>query len=105
VLPAVALCCGAVGVVVAGEAFTIVDAINMAVTSNPGVGEAAANRRATEAELRQSQGVLLPQVATEHDLGPEAFLAAACRKAGLGPDAWREPGTHVFTFQADVFGE
>lgn len=50
-------------------------------------------------------GVLLPQVATEHELSPEAFLAAACRKAGLGAHAWREPGTHVFTFQADVFGE
>lgn len=50
-------------------------------------------------------GVLLPQVATEHDLGAEAFLAAACRKAGLGAHAWREPATQVFTFQADVFGE
>ena len=50
-------------------------------------------------------GVLLPQVATEHHLDAEAFLAAACRKAGLGPRAWREPGTHVFTFQADIFGE
>ena len=50
-------------------------------------------------------GVLLPQVATEHALDAEAFLAAACRKAGLGRHAWREPGTCVFTFQADVFGE
>jgi len=50
-------------------------------------------------------GLLLPQVATEHGLGPEEFLAAACRKAGLGPHAWREPGTQVLTFQADVFGE
>ena len=50
-------------------------------------------------------GVLLPQVAAEHGLGPEAFLAAACRKAGLRPMAWREPDTHVFTFHADVFGE
>jgi AmmeMemoRadiSam system protein A len=50
-------------------------------------------------------GLLLPQVATEHGLGPEEFLGAACRKAGLGPHAWREPGTQVFTFQADAFGE
>ncbi|HYT82762.1 MAG TPA: AmmeMemoRadiSam system protein A [Gemmatimonadales bacterium] len=50
-------------------------------------------------------GLLLPQVATEHALGAEAFLAAACRKAGLPPESWREPGTEVFTFQADVFGE
>jgi AMMECR1 domain-containing protein len=50
-------------------------------------------------------GVLLPQVATEHRWGPEAFLAAACRKAGLAPEAWHEDKTEVLTFQADVFGE
>jgi len=49
--------------------------------------------------------LLLPQVAREYHWGPEAFLAAACRKAGLPPDAWREPDTEVLTFQADVFGE
>jgi len=49
--------------------------------------------------------LLLPQVGREYHWGPEAFLAAACRKAGLPPDAWREPATEVFTFQADVFGE
>src|SRR2546430_2772910 len=47
----------------------------------------------------------LPQVAAEYHGGPEAFLGAACRKAGLPPDAWRESGTEVVTFQADVFGE
>ena len=49
--------------------------------------------------------LLLPQVAREYHWGPEAFLAATCRKAGLPPDAWREPATEVLTFQADVFGE
>jgi len=50
-------------------------------------------------------GLLLPQVAAEYHWGPEAFLTATCRKAGLPPEAWREPGTEVFAFQADVFGE
>ncbi|HEY6156767.1 MAG TPA: AmmeMemoRadiSam system protein A [Gemmatimonadales bacterium] len=50
-------------------------------------------------------GLLLPQVARDHHWGPDALLAAACRKAGLPPEAWREPGTELFTFQADVFGE
>jgi len=50
-------------------------------------------------------GLLLPQVATDYQWGPEAFLAATCRKAGLAPDCWRTPSTEVFTFQADVFGE
>src|ERR1700716_1995599 len=44
VLPAVALCCGGIGAVVASEAFTIIDAINQAVQTNPSVGESAANR-------------------------------------------------------------
>ena len=52
-----------------------------------------------------ASGLLLPQVATEHRWGPDAFLSATCRKAGLAVDAWREPGTRVFTFQAEVFGE
>ena len=54
-----------------GGAFTLRDAIQMAVQTNPGIGEAAANRRATESELRQNQGVLLPQVRLEASAGPE----------------------------------
>jgi bacillithiol synthase len=50
-------------------------------------------------------GVLLPQVATDQGWDGERFLAACCRKADLPPDAWREPGVGVFTFQADVFAE
>src|ERR1700690_2684415 len=53
------------------EPFSILDAINQAVKTNPGVGEAAANRRATEAELHQSQGALLPQVRLDASAGPE----------------------------------
>lgn len=49
--------------------------------------------------------LLLPQVAAENAWEPETFLAAVCRKAGLSPGAWREPGTEVLSFQADVFGE
>ena len=50
-----------------------------------------------------AHAVLLPQVATDHGFGREAFLDAVCRKAGLGPGSWREPATQVFTFTADVF--
>jgi AMMECR1 domain-containing protein len=51
------------------------------------------------------QGLLLPQVAAEFDWGPEALLAAACRKAGLAADAWREAESELYVFQADIFGE
>src|SRR3954453_16961780 len=70
VVATVALCAGAVAAV-ASDVFTIHDAIDQAVRTNPGVGEAAANRRATEAELRQQQGTLLPQVRLQADAGPE----------------------------------
>ena len=55
------------------EKFSINDAITQAVLTNPGVGEASANRRATETELRQTQGALLPQVRLEARVGPERF--------------------------------
>ena len=45
-----------VGTEVRAEWFSINNAISQAVLTNPGVGEASANRRATEAELRQTQG-------------------------------------------------
>jgi len=68
-------------------------------------GKLVIGRDGLQVRRDRAVGLLLPQVATEHGLGPEAFLAAASRKAGLGPQAWREPGTQVLTFQADVFGE
>jgi outer membrane protein, adhesin transport system len=55
------------------EWFSINDAISQAVLTNPGVGEASANRRAAETELRQTQSTLLPQVRLESRLGPEKF--------------------------------
>jgi uncharacterized protein len=50
-------------------------------------------------------GLLLPQVATEYRLGPEAFLTETCVKAGLAPDSWLEPETTVQSFQAEIFAE
>ncbi|MGH7537751.1 MAG: AmmeMemoRadiSam system protein A [Gemmatimonadales bacterium] len=51
------------------------------------------------------QGLLLPQVATEFAWDAEALLAAACQKAGLRPDAWRETDTELYVFQVEAFGE
>jgi adhesin transport system outer membrane protein len=42
-----------------------------ASAANPAIGEASANRRATEAEMRQTQSTLLPQVRLEASAGPE----------------------------------
>jgi AmmeMemoRadiSam system protein A len=56
-------------------------------------------------ERGKARGLLLPQVAPELGWGPAQFLEATCEKAGLPKGTWREPGTRVLTFQADVFEE
>lgn len=67
----VAGCVALSGGAVVAAPFTINDALRMAIQTNPGVGEASANRRATESELRQTQSTLLPQVRLEATGGPE----------------------------------
>lgn len=51
------------------------------------------------------KGVLLPQVATEQKWDRETFLLHTCYKAGLPPDAWKNPKTTIEIFSAEVFGE
>lgn len=53
-----------------------------------------------------AQGVFLPQVATETGWSKEEFLSYLCaHKAGLSPDAWKDPATEIFIFSAQVFSE
>lgn len=50
-------------------------------------------------------GCFLPQVATETGWTKEQFLSYCCaHKAGMPPDAWKDPDTEVYLFTADVFG-
>src|SRR6267378_8166978 len=51
------------------------------------------------------RGILLPQVAVEENFDAADFLSQACMKAGLLADAWLDPATRVYTFQAEVFAE
>jgi len=52
-----------------------------------------------------TSGCFLPQVATETGWSKEEFLSYCCaHKAGLPPDAWREPETEVNLFTAEAFG-
>jgi AmmeMemoRadiSam system protein A len=51
------------------------------------------------------RGLLLPQVAVEHHLDAQQFLAEACRKAQLPREAWREPGTAIYGFTCEVFSD
>jgi outer membrane protein, adhesin transport system len=81
---------------VAAEQFSINDALREAAKSHPGVGEASANRRATESELRQTQSTLLPQVRIDAYYGREKFDQSASIVSGtalpipaFGTGVWR----------------
>ncbi|MBN2582097.1 MAG: AmmeMemoRadiSam system protein A [Planctomycetes bacterium] len=51
-------------------------------------------------------GCFLPQVATETGWSKEEFLSQCCGgKAGLAPDAWRDPATEVYLFTAEIIEE
>jgi uncharacterized protein len=51
-------------------------------------------------------GCFLPQVATENNMSKEQFLSECCGgKAGLDPQAWRDPDTEVQVFTADIISE
>ncbi len=54
--------------------------------------------------LGARRGLLLPQVAVEHNWDRETFLEQTCRKAGLPLDAWRK-GATIEAFTAEVFGD
>ena len=79
------------------EPFSINDALRESAKSHPGVGEAAANRRATESELRQTQSTLLPQVRIDAYYGREKFDQSASVISGsalpiptIGSGPWRD---------------
>jgi AmmeMemoRadiSam system protein A len=56
-------------------------------------------------EVGGRRALLLPQVATEWGFDRSTFLGELSRKAGLPPDAWRQPAAKLWSFQAEVFAE
>ncbi len=55
--------------------------------------------------LGRHRGLLLPQVAEEYGWTVDKFLSATCEKAGLPPNAWRNPDAMLYKFQALIFEE
>lgn len=51
------------------------------------------------------QGLLLPQVPIEWGWDVTQFLEHTCLKAGLHPQAYKEPQTEILYFSADVFND
>ena len=56
-------------------------------------------------EAAGRRGLLLPQVATDQGWDRDTFLSQTCVKAGLPPDTWKQPGTGIYLFEAEVFAE
>jgi len=52
-----------------------------------------------------SRGVLLPQVATEHNWDRTTFLEQTCVKAGLPRNAWKDGDTRLYVFSAEIFND
>jgi len=51
-------------------------------------------------------GCYLPEVATDYNMTREEFLSGCCEgKAGLPPDAWKDPKTEIHVFTTQSFGE
>jgi AmmeMemoRadiSam system protein A len=55
--------------------------------------------------LHAQRGLLLPQVAVQHRLTREQFLYEICRKAGLRPEAWRDPEAMLLGFTCEIYSE
>jgi adhesin transport system outer membrane protein len=66
-------------------------AIRKAVATNPRIGEAAANRRAVDHEVRQAQGKVLPQVRVSGEFGSERYRRFDGLRAA-GANDWRKVG-------------
>jgi 8-oxo-dGTP diphosphatase len=54
--------------------------------------------------LRGAKAVFLPQVAREAGWDRRTLLEETARKAGLGPDEWRDPEAEIAVFTAETFG-
>ena len=51
------------------------------------------------------RGLLLPQVAVEHQMNRTQFLEAVCWKAGLPADAWRSASASLWAFETASWTE
>ena len=54
---------------------------------------------------RYGSGLLLPQVPVELKWNVDEYLANICHKAGAPADAWLDPASKMYKFQALVFKE
>lgn len=65
--------------------------------------EVEAGRHGVFIALHGRRGTLLPQVAGERGWDRETLLSQVCLKAGLPPDAWRDPEAALSVYTAEIF--
>ncbi len=56
-------------------------------------------------EKEFNKGLLLPQVATDHNMDKEEFLSNTCMKAGLNYDCWLDKEVKIYSFEGQIFKE
>jgi len=70
-----------------------------------GPGEVTIGEDGLWVEGHGRRGLLLPQVAPEAGWDAATLLERTCHKAGLPPDAWKDPEVTVWAFGAQVFND
>lgn len=69
------------------NAMSLRDSIQIALESNPEIGQAAENRQAIEFELRQALGLYAPRIDLEASVGVQALSNPSRRAAGIDDSA------------------
>ena len=69
-------------------AISLREAVKVALEANPEIGEAIANREATQFTLRQARGLYLPQVDLEGRYGAQQFNSPGTRLSGTSDDTF-----------------
>jgi adhesin transport system outer membrane protein len=67
-------------------AISLQEAVEVALEANPEIGQAIANREATQFDLRQARGLYLPQIDFEGRYGPQQFSNPGTRLSGTSDD-------------------
>jgi adhesin transport system outer membrane protein len=70
------------------SALSLREAVKVAIEANPTIGEAIANREATQFVLRQARGLYLPQVDLEARTGAQRFSSPGTRFSGTSDDTF-----------------
>lgn len=69
------------------QALSLNDAVKVAIETNPEIGQAVANREATEFELQQALGLYAPRLDLEASVGAQLSNTPSRRASGIENDA------------------